>query len=260
LELLPLLQNYNSGIVEALQRTAQIAGDDIAHLEKEAGQIWPKVADKQGDVIVLDKKALLKLPVSVQRYLLRQAVETAAGNLKDIEARHIEEMMQAMDKPASKQISLPYGLVFAVDYERYLLAKDISSLNPFPALEQEYPIIVPGTSEIPGWCIDAHIIPPAELNTGDNPLIAHFDYSRIAGKLTVRARQRGDRFQPLGMNETKKVAQFMMDAKIPKGWRSRIPVIAAADGIIWVAGHRIDERVKVTKQTKKVLCLEFRQV
>jgi len=79
LELLPLLQNYNSGIVEALQRTAQIAGDDIAHLEKEAGQIWPKVADKQGDVIVLDKKALLKLPVSVQRYLLRQAVETAAG-------------------------------------------------------------------------------------------------------------------------------------------------------------------------------------
>ena len=260
LELLPLLQNYNSGIFEALQRTAQIAGDDIAHLEGEAARYWPKVADKQGDVIVLDKKALLKLPVSVQRYLLRQAVETAAGNLKDIEARHIEEIMQAMDKPASKQISLPYGLVFAVDYERYLLAKDISSLNPFPALEQEYPIIVPGTSEIPGWCIDAHIIPPAELNTGDNPLIAHFDYSRIAGKLTVRARQRGDRFQPLGMNETKKVAQFMMDAKIPKGWRSRIPVIAAADGIIWVAGHRIDERVKVTKQTKKVLCLEFRQV
>ena len=71
LELLPLLQNYNSGIVEALQRTAQIAGDDIAHLEKEAARYWPEVADKQGDIIVLDKKALLKLPVSVRRYLLR---------------------------------------------------------------------------------------------------------------------------------------------------------------------------------------------
>jgi tRNA(Ile)-lysidine synthase len=134
LELLPLLQNYNSGILEALQRTAQIAGDDIAHLEKEAARYWPKVADKQGDVIVLDKKALLKLPVSVQRYLLRQAIETAAGNLKDIEARHIEEMVQTLDKPAGKQISLPYGLVFAVDYDRYLLAKDISPLNPFPVL------------------------------------------------------------------------------------------------------------------------------
>jgi len=38
------------------------------------------------------------------------------------------------------------------------------------------------------------------------------------------------------------------------------PCHRCGDGIIWVAGHRIDERVKVTKQTKKVLCLEFRQV
>ena len=52
------------GIMEALQRTAHIAGDDIAHLEKEAARYWPKVAAKQGDVILLDKKALLKLPIS----------------------------------------------------------------------------------------------------------------------------------------------------------------------------------------------------
>ena len=86
------------------------------------------------------------------------------GNLKDIEARHIEEMMQALDKPAGKQISLPYGLVFTVDYGRYLLGKDISPLNPFPVLEGEYPLKLPGKTVIPGWRIDAHIIEPAELN------------------------------------------------------------------------------------------------
>ena len=48
----------------------------------------------------------------------------SAGNLKDIEARHIEELVQALDKPAGKQISLPYGLVFTIDYDRYLLGKD----------------------------------------------------------------------------------------------------------------------------------------
>ena len=149
LELLPLLQNYNSGIFEALQRTSQIAGDDIAHLEKEAARYWPKVADKQGDVVVLDKKALLKLPVSVQRYLLRWQLHYLAGDLKDIEARHIEEMMQAMDKSAGKQISLPYGLVFKVDYDRYLLSKDISPLNPFPLLDGEYPLKIPGKTASP---------------------------------------------------------------------------------------------------------------
>ena len=260
LELLPLLQNYNSGIVEALQRTAQIAGDDITHLEKEAGTIWPKMAVNEGDIIILDKRVMLKSSISLQRYLLRQAIETAAGNLNDIEARHIEEMMQALDKPAGKQISLPYGLIFAVDYDRYLLGKDISDLNPFPVLQGEYPIKTPGKTVIPGWRIDAGIIEPEKQSAGNNPFIAHFDYSRIAGKLTVRAHQRGDKFQPLGMNETKKAAQFMMDVKIPNGWRSRIPILTDNTGILWVVGYRIGERVKITEQTTKVLRLEFRQV
>jgi tRNA(Ile)-lysidine synthase len=257
---LPLLQNYNSGIFEALQRTAQIAGDDIAHLEGEAARYWPKVADKQGDVIVLDKKALLKLPVSVQRYLLRQAVETAAGNLKDIEARHIEEMVQTLDKPAGKQISLPYGLVFAVDYDRYLLAKDISPLNPFPVLAGEYPLKIPGKTIIPGWRIDAFVTEPAGLTTGDNGFIAHFDFGRLDGKLTVRPWQRGDRFQPLGMKGVKKTAQFMLDVKIPHDWRDRIPILTDNAGILWVVGYRIAERVKITRQTKKVLRIKFERI
>jgi tRNA(Ile)-lysidine synthase len=260
LELLPLLKNYNSGIVEALQRTAQIAGDDITHLEKEAARYWPKVADKQGDIIVLGKKPLLKLPVSVQRYLLRMAVENLVGNLKDIEARHIEEMVRALDKPAGKQISLPYGLVFKVDYNSYLLAKDISPLNPFPVLEGECPINIPGKTVFPGWQVEACIIQPSAIIAKNNPFIAHFDYNLITGKLTVRARQRGDRFQPLGMNETKKAAQFMMDAKIAGALRDSVPILVDDAGILWVVGYRIGERVKITRQTKKVLQLKFERI
>jgi len=260
LELLPLLQKYNSGIFEALQRTALIAGDDIAHLEKEAVLYWAEVADKQGDIIVLDKNTLLKLPVSVQRYLLRMAMADQVGNLKDIEARHIEEMMQALDKPAGKQISLPYGLVFTVDYGCYLLGKDISPLNPFPLLAGEHPLKIPGKTLIPSWRIDAHIIRPAELNTGDNPFIAHFDFGRLDGKLTVRARQRGDRFQPLGMQGMKKVAQFMLDAKISGDRRGRVPILTDDAGILWVVGCRIAERAKITRQTKKVLQLKFERI
>ena len=257
LELLPLLQNYNSGIVEALQRTAKIAGDDIAHLEKETARYWPKVADKQGDIIMLDKKALLKLPVSVRRYLLRHAIETAAGDLKDIEARHVEEMMQVMDKPAGKQISLPYGLVFKVDYDRYLLGTDISPLNPFPVLAREYPIAIPGKTLIPGWSISARVVEAAGPISGDNGFTARFDFGCLDGKLLVRARQRGDRFQPMGMKEVKKAAQFMLDVKIPVDWRDRVPILADDAGILWVVGYRIAERVKITGQTKRVLQLKF---
>ena len=260
MELLPLLTKYNSGIVEALQRTAQIAGDDIAHLEQVAARYWPKVAAKHEDVIVLDKKALLKLPVSAQRNLLRMAVENLVGNLKDIEARHIEEMVWALDKPAGKKINLPYGLIFRVDYDRYLLGKSTSALNHLPVLAGEYRLKIPGKTVFPGWQIEAEIGQPEAKIPDDNLFTACFDFSRIDGELRVRARRCGDFFRPLGMQGTKKVAQYMLDVKIPHDRRDRIPIVTDGDGIIWVAGCRIAERAKVTAQTKKVLCLKFTQV
>jgi len=105
LELLPLLQSYNPQVKEALQRTAQIAGDDIDYLEKNAAHLYQKLAVRQLENILLDKKSLLKQPISMRRYILRLAIENAAGNLKDIEARHIEELVTALEKPAGFYLS-----------------------------------------------------------------------------------------------------------------------------------------------------------
>ena len=257
LELLPLLQSYNPQIVEVLQRTAQLAGDDIDHLEKEASGLWPNIAARQGNIVVLNKKALLRLPVSMRRYLLRLAIENVAGNLKDIEARHIEELMQALHKSAGKQINLPYGLVFTIDYDRYLLGKEQSTMSPFPVLEGEHFIKMSGKTVIPGWKITASLIKPDKLIGRDNNFIAHFDYDKIADTLMVRSRQRGDRFQPLGMKEMKKIGQFMIDARIPHNWRDHIPIVISGNSVLWVTGYRIDERVKVSDDTKRILRLEF---
>ena len=76
----------------------------------------------------------------------------------------------------------------------------------------------------------------------------------------MRPRQRGDRFQPLGMQGMKKVAQLMLDAKIPGDWRSRVPILADEAGILWVVGCRIAERAKITAHTKKVLQIQFERI
>jgi tRNA(Ile)-lysidine synthase len=257
LELLPLLKSYNPQVIEALQRTAHIAGDDIDYLEKEAGRLWSGLAARQGNTVVLDKKALLKLNASTQRYLLRLAIENVGGDLKDIEARHIEELMQALYKSAGKQISLPYGLFFTIDYDRYLLSKEPSGMSPFPVLRGEHLIKMSDKTIIPGWSIKANIIEPDELTTGDNNFIAHFDLDRVSGRLIIRSRKRGDRFQPLGMKESKKIGQFMIDARIPREWRACIPIVILGDSVLWVVGYRIDERAKVISGTKRILRLEF---
>jgi tRNA(Ile)-lysidine synthase len=41
--------------------------------------------------------------------------------------------------------------------------------------------------------------------------------------------------------------------KLPLSQRDEVPLIADKNKIVWVVGYRIDERVKITKNTKTVL-------
>lgn len=60
-------------------------------------------------------------------------------------------------------------------------------------------------------------------------------------KIIVRNRQNGDKFQPMGMNGTKKLKEYFIDKKIPKDKRNSVPIIEI-NGEIAAVGNRIDKR------------------
>jgi tRNA(Ile)-lysidine synthase len=257
-QLLPLLQSYNPGIAEALLRTGRIAGDDIDFLDKEIARLWAKIARQEGETVTLNRKGLDRLPPTLKRYLLRTGAEKLLGSAKDIEMRHIEEMMALLDRPAGKRLSLPGGLIFSTSYDNYILTLDLAALSPLPELGGENKLNIPGQTRLSGWHIKAEIIEPQEMTEKDD-FTACFDLTKTGDNLTVRPRQRGDRFQPLGLAQPKKLGEFMIDAKIPQNWRKNIPIVCSPEQIVWVVGWRIDERVKVNQKTRQVLRLEFKQ-
>jgi tRNA(Ile)-lysidine synthase len=303
-QLLPLLRSYNPQIFGALLRAAGIAGDDLDFLDEEVSRVWDSLALGQENAIVLDREKLLKLSPPLQRHLLRTAIEKLAGNLRDIEAVHIEDMIAALSKPAGKMLNLPGGLVFSIDYDKYLIGSEPVASCPFPQLEGDISLKVPGETRLPGWRITATTISreqmaengeseeasaPSEaegwfiegrvkglgpftkysspsplkergiegVRLTENRFAACFDFGKAGDKLVIRARKLGDRFQPLGMSQSKKLGEFMIDARIPRAWRERVPLVCSPDQILWVVGWRIDERAKVTEATRKVLLLEL---
>jgi tRNA(Ile)-lysidine synthase len=262
LHLLPELRKYNPQIAGALLRTAAIAGDDQQYIDGEAEKLWKGIARQEKGAVIIDRKAFSTLPAALRRHLLRRAVESVRGSLKDIEAVHIEDILGALDGPAGKTIGLPFGLNFTTEYDRYVLAPDSLSLCPFTLLENETALNIPGRTGLPGWEVLADVItsPGAKALKGENDAFsAYLDFRRTGSRMSVRPRRSGDRFQPLGMGRAKKLNQFMIDARIPRSWRGRIPVVASPEQIIWVVGWRIDERLKVDADTKKVLHLEFKR-
>ena len=260
--LLPELRKYNPRISEALLRTAATAAADLDFIENEARLVAPKVSLADEDSVILDKKTFLALHPAIQRQLLRDSIETLLGSLKDIEAGHIEDMIEALGKPAGKIIGLPFGLHFYIDYGRYILAPDIASQCPLPELKKEFSLTIPGQTSASGWEVAASYVPRPAETKDEGGFTACFDASAVAAagkKLTVRGILPGDRFQPLGMVQEKKLNRFMMDERIPQPWRKRVPIVCAGEDIIWVAGWRIGELYRVKADTKKVLKLEFKK-
>ncbi|MFC1898990.1 tRNA lysidine(34) synthetase TilS [Chloroflexota bacterium] len=258
LKLVPLLESYNPQVAEALLRTARIAGEDISFLDKETALVWDKIIRRQEQTIILDKKGFLNLHPALKRHLLRQVIEDLLGNLKDVETRHIEIIMNFLAKPAGKALNLPGGLVFSVDYDRYLLILGEADLSPFLVLEPEANLTIPGETTTSGWHITTSIIERTDMAINDeDSFTAYLDMGKTGTELLVRPRRPGDRFQPLGMRETKKLGEFMIDERIPVSWRKHIPIVSTPHGISWIVGFRIDERFRVDSNTSQILRLKF---
>jgi len=86
---------------------------------------------------------------------------------------------------------------------------------------------------------------------------AFMDAECIRGKIWVRGWKPGDRFFPLGMKSPKKLQDFFVDEKIPSFYRPFTPIVTDDEKILWIVGLRLDDRVKVTNQTRRILHLLY---
>lgn len=84
---------------------------------------------------------------------------------------------------------------------------------------------------------------------------AILDMGKLNFPLKIRSWQEGDQFQPLGMRGKKKLSDFMIDRKIPVNLKRHVRVVESAGEIVWIVGLRIDDRFKVTPQTKDIFSL-----
>ncbi len=90
-----------------------------------------------------------------------------------------------------------------------------------------------------------------------NPDMAWLDAGKVSWPLRIRPWKSGDRFIPFGMKGSRLVSDYLKDIKISASEKKDQWVVEDASGILWLAGHRIADRFKITPATRKVLYLEL---
>ena len=100
----------------------------------------------------------------------------------------------------------------------------------------------------------------ADFIIDKSPNIALLDADKIRFPLTLRHWHHGDRFHPLGMKGSKLLSDFFVDQKFTEWQKQNVWLLVSADNeIFWVVGYRIDDRYKVTKDTKCVFRCELKR-
>ena len=266
-ELLPFLERrFNPSIVDVLADEAALARGEWEWMEQAAREAGAGVVSRPDPgAWVLDVEALRQLPPALARLTVRNALVQAAEG-RPVSFRHVEEALLLAGPPSPLRGGGPTSGP-GVRMERRgqtLVLTSRGSVTPARKTNLfRYSLSIPGEVALreAGCVVSAEAAPSAGSAIPCNPALAMLQLDRCHGPLAVRNRRPGDRFRPLGLDGRKKLQDYLVDKKVPRDARDRVPlVVDDADRIVWVAGHGIAEDFRVTDPAQAVLILRLRQV
>ena len=161
-----------------------------------------------------------------------------------------DEVISIMDSESGKYVQSPS--------HRIIKNRSWLIIAPNEAVESEITII----DGIGNWQwamgnLNLEIISALDFKHSSSNNVANVDAGEIKFPLLLRKWKQGDYFYPLGMKKKKKLSRFFIDQKLSKTDKEKVWVIEMNKKIVWVVGHRIDDRFKITDRTKNVLRVTF---
>ena len=260
LALIPLMEReYQPNFKEILLRTSNILREEDDYLEKGAEAAYQKVVREERETLSFKFSEYQSLHQAIQWRVIRKILGRIYDRgvaVEEGEWSDVNEMYRKLHQSSpSFLLELPRGAWVEKRYDAVLLGK--GKVKPFLPFDVE--LISPGRTFIREIGKEV-VIEETDRDKFKNyrgPLnTALMDYGSLQFPLRMRNFRPGDRFYPLGAKGTQKLKNFFIDHKIPKFERPKVPLLVSGEMIAWIVGYRIDERVKITEKTRKVLAVK----
>ena len=268
-QLLPALKSsVNPDASASLNRLSRIIRDEEQWANEIIAPLVDRAVVEQGDdYLVMALQPLGDTHIAARRRIIRKAIQRVKGDLRRITFGHIETVAGlTVPGRTGRVFHLPDRIRVSGDRTTITISREkhpLRSCNirriPGDVDNFEYTITGPGTLHIPE--IDARVSLSVSDSgaeslpavAGRGPNTAMLDLKAVRFPLIIRNFRPGDRFRPLGVGGSQKLKKFLAARRVNKTERRRIPLLLNEGTVVWVAGHRIDESVKITPSTRKVL-------
>jgi tRNA(Ile)-lysidine synthase len=270
-EVMPVLDALNPGLRERLGQMSSLLAADFEVVQAAVDAAWSDVLlEETPHRIRFGLDRWHKLPLSIRRGLVRKAIARLFGTQRDVGYDHIDAALKLAETGQTGALAnLPDRLKLQLDYDSIVISRegDQPPAPDRPLLwpDQAVALNAPGEVNLPGgWRFSLSAYRGRRSGLEWETLLAD-PWSAVLAvsgtmALRLRARRRGDRFEPQGAGGSQKVNEFMINAKIPAAWRGQIPLLIVGEEIAWVCGWRVDARFVVGPGSGEVWLARFEKI
>jgi tRNA(Ile)-lysidine synthase len=241
---LPELEKINEGAIDNIYRTSLFVANSWQAIEKMNSTFRDEVRSEAGDEVNLSISRLKAYPFR-QIFLVEEL--TTFG------------FSPAMVLDIEKSIFSQAGkMFFAKDYQ---IVRDRDSLiiSPLKFSSKPAEIVIDKETTIISnpFPLKFEVVNRKGFQIPKSSNVGVFNLDLLTFPLVLRPWREGDWFIPFGMKGRKKISDFLTDQKIPLHQKASVFVLESDGNIIWVVGHRIDNRFGIDNDCEKVLVVKM---
>jgi len=181
-------------------------------------------------------------------YLLKDTIDENFS--VRIESNDLKKIFLLVKKQSGKSEELSENLIALKERDKIIIRKTSSSNKTI-----KIKMNIGDEVKIGDKSLSIRKVESVEIKIGKSRNEEYISGDEVKNSFELRAWQEGDKFFPIGMQGTKKISDYLNDIKI-NSFEKKDQLVLVNDGkIVWVISERIDDRFKLTSNTKKVLKL-----
>lgn len=236
--IIPKLTEINKHAVEHIVASTQILKEAQLIIDDKINELKNEFYSVRNDVTCINIKTLKNL--SYYPTILHTWLSPMGFNFNQI-----NEIVNTNQESGKEWFSNSNQLVFNRDE---LLIKPIENNNES---QLHFTSAFPETFCFNGYVFSVDFPEINSIHFTNSQF--YFDADKLEFPLTIRSWLSGDFFQPLGMKNTKKVSDFFIDKKVDLFQKRKAVIICNDKNIVGVLPYLIDDKYKITADTKNVL-------
>lgn len=206
--------------------------------------------------IDIKKNKYFTLPVkhfeAVDEFLISQLIKNLIDKNFNLQSNSddLKKIFLIKNKQAGKSEELSNNLLVLKERDKIIITKRK------PDKKNAYKSIQIGKSiKVDDKNLSINEVIKSKVKIGKNKNIEFISGDKVNDVFTIRTWQNGDKFYPIGMKGTKKISDYLNEIKIDSFQKKNQLVLINNGKIVWIIGQRLDDRFKITSQTKRILKL-----